>query len=161
MISLFKKYPVVLALLLVLPINSIIFLKEGYQYCQKTYTGTVSQKSESVGRSSTYYLQIAFDSIPTQSLVVHPIEYSRYSIGDRFSTKSDFSILFGRNGTAYVPDDPQYKILNNLLFVLLNALFVTAISMALAILAIILIYHLNTKISQFLTKDVINEHPSR
>lgn len=145
-----KRYPIAVLFLVGWVTIDVLYLRESYAYCQNTYSGTVSYKSESAGRSSTYYLQVVFDNIPTQSLIVHPITYSRYSVGDRFSTKSSFSILFGRDGIAYVPDDPKFKILNCMLFAVMHMLL-TAVIVLLSIICLGYgLCDLNKRISNYL-----------
>jgi hypothetical protein len=132
-------------------------LDQAHTYCQATYFGTVVNKSESGGRSSTYFLQIAFDSIPTQSLVVHPIKYSSYSVGDRFSIKSDFDILFGRGGSVYYPIDPKYHLLNNIAVTVANGTLIFLGGLFLSCYILWGLYILNKKISQHLAKRLYDK----
>lgn len=146
--KLFVKYPIVILLLVGWVVLGALYLDQARSYCNTTYSGTVTGKSESGGRSSTYYLQVAFDSVPTQSFTVHPITYSEYSIGDRFSIKEDFHLY----GVLYTPVDPKYKIMNNVVYALLLYLLLGATAIALAGCVILGLYILNKKMNQILTK---------
>jgi hypothetical protein len=90
-----------------------------------------------------------------QSLVVHPIEYSSYFVGDRFSIKSDFDILFGRGGSVYYPNDPRYHLLNNIAATAVNGMLIFLGGLFLSCYILWELYILNRKISQHLAKEAL------
>lgn len=147
------KYPIILVLLLCLSINSYLVLTEGYQYCHTEYCGTVVSKSESCGRySSSTFLLVDFGRIGQHSLNVHPTTYSSYNVGDRFCSESKFGILFGREGTAYLPEDPKHKILNNPVFCMIHFIFFIALAGVSFTLLIFGVIKLNNIISHWIFK---------
>lgn len=152
----FVKYPLLPFILLGLLLNSYLVLNEGYKYCQIEYCGTVVSKNISSGKCSTYFLLVDFgERVGTQELNVAPTTHASYSTGDRYCLKSDFNILYGRGGTAYHPEDPQFKILNNLVLVITHAVSVVILTIALLIYLIWLMFKFNSIISKALTKRII------
>jgi len=149
MLKFVVKYPVVVVLLIGWVILSVVYMYEARSYCSTTYSGTVIGKNDRTGYRNSYYcyLQIAFDSIPTQTLLIHPITYSKYAIGDRFSTREDFHIL----GVRYEPKDPKYKILNSIVCSLLHTFLVFIGGCALMWYFTFGLYTLNQTISRHLT----------
>lgn len=148
----FIRYPLVPFLFLGLILNSYLVLNEGYKYCQIDYCGNVVSKNISSGRCSTYYLLVNFDNIGEQDIVVAPTTHASYSVGDPYCLKSDFSILFGRSGTAYYPEDPQFKILNNFTLIIIHAMFVVVLTLLAVCLSGFAIYRLNQTMSEALKR---------
>lgn len=77
--------------------------KEGY------YSGTVVDKTVSVGRSSTYYLYVDWDGFGTSSVIAHPVTYKRTEVGSRISAEYMYTPFIGATGSAYVPYDNEYN----------------------------------------------------
>ena len=69
------------------------------------YKGTVVEMAEDPGRNgSTYYLNVNWDGIGMDDIVVHPLTYNRTQIGDRISTQFVYSYWLGAIGTSTSPD---------------------------------------------------------
>jgi len=84
-------------------IVSIRISSDGY------YSGTVIDKTVSVGRMSTYYLYVDWDGIGRDDITTHPVTYKRTPIGSKISTQYGYIPIFGAAGSAYVPSDNEYS----------------------------------------------------
>lgn len=104
-------------------IVSIKVSSDGY------YSGTVIDKTVSVGRSSTYYLYVEWDGIGRDNITTHPVTYKRTSIGSKISTQYEYVPIFGAIGATYAPSNNEYSFAFAItgFFAKISAVFVAAI----------------------------------
>lgn len=65
------------------------------------FVGKVVEKAESGGRSNTKYFGIVWENGDYDAIIVHPITYQRYEVGDNYRTQLSYVPLLGAGGGAY------------------------------------------------------------
>lgn len=79
------------------------------------YKGTILNKTLSGVRSQTHYFYVQWDGYGADTVVVHPMEYKRFNIGQRFETHYGYFPLVGATGMVYNPDTNEYSMIFGLL----------------------------------------------
>lgn len=92
-----------------------------------THTGEVIEKAVSIGRSSTHYLMIDFKESGIDTIIVHPIDYKRTSVGESYTVRLSCNFMFCA-GAAYVPETDGMALSFSLFVFILCATVCAAIT---------------------------------
>ena len=99
---------VLLSVFVWLAFSFFLFQKECWSQRNRVFTGTVMYINNSMGKhSSTCILDVDWDGIGEQEINGGNIGCVQYKQGDRISVPRGWNLFTGKNGTAYIPEDPK------------------------------------------------------
>ena len=86
----------------------VIYHVECWQQRNRVYTGTVVGINNSMGRySSTCLMNVNWDGIGEQVINGGDMGCIDYTVGSRISVNRGWNPITGKDGTAYIPEDPK------------------------------------------------------
>ena len=113
----------------------VIYHVECWQQRNRVYTGTVVGINNSMGKySSTCLMNVNWDGIGEQIINGGSMGCSGYTEGSRISVNREWNPITGKNGTAYIPEDP--KLISDNIFIELSTMLVECVLAVLMVVGI-------------------------